>query len=509
MTSIWMQTADPIPRDEAPPPPEAPVVIVGAGLTGLALARMLADGGVRAVVLEARSIGAVTTGNTTGKLSLLQGHVFSEVRAHTGDAVLRAYADANRAGQEWLRRQVEREPGCAVRRDAVTWADTEEGLAALDDETAAMAAADVEVERVAPDDLPGLGLPFTPRAALRLRDQTQLHAMRVLAVLARTIRAGGTRIVEGCRVTGADLGSDGVVLETSSGPVRAGAVILATGTPILNRGLHFAKLVAERSFVAAYDIPPSLPLPEGMFLSLDPVGHSLRVDDIDGRRVLIVGGGNHLTGRGGDTATLLAELDEWTATNWPGAQRTAHWAAQDYRAVTRVPYAEAVPRTRDLIYAATGYHKWGMTNSIAAALRIAWQLEVPGHRGGPQEEWARTLADHHAGLADAIDAVAANAEVAGHLAAGWARAEASGRHEEPKEGQGRVIRSGASPVGESTVDGVTCRVSGVCTHLGGILSWNAVEASWDCPLHGSRFDAQGHRLEGPAVADLAQVQPRT
>jgi Rieske Fe-S protein len=57
------------------------------------------------------------------------------------------------------------------------------------------------------------------------------------------------------------------------------------------------------------------------------------------------------------------------------------------------------------------------------------------------------------------------------------------------------------------VDGVTCRVSGVCTHLGGILSWNAVEASWDCPLHGSRFDARGRRLEGPAVADLAQVQP--
>ena len=107
MTSIWMQTADPIPRDEAPPPPEAPVVIVGGGLTGLALARMLADGGVRAVVLEARSIGAVTTGNTTGKLSLLQGQVFSEVRSHTGDAVLRAYADANRAGQEWLRREVE------------------------------------------------------------------------------------------------------------------------------------------------------------------------------------------------------------------------------------------------------------------------------------------------------------------------------------------------------------------------------------------------------------------
>ena len=65
------------------------------------------------------------------------------------------------------------------------------------------------------------------------------------------------------------------------------------------------------------------------------------------------------------------------------------------------------------------------------------------------------------------------------------------------------MRSGMSPVAESMVDGASCRVSGVCTHLGGILSWNSAERSWDCPLHGSRFDALGHRLEGPAVADLA------
>src|SRR4051794_22550162 len=102
MTSLWMQTAPPIPRDDAPAPAETSVAIVGAGITGLSLAVMLADAGVPATVLEARAIGAVATGNTTAKLSLLQGRVFSELRAHAGDAALRAYADANRAAQEWL-----------------------------------------------------------------------------------------------------------------------------------------------------------------------------------------------------------------------------------------------------------------------------------------------------------------------------------------------------------------------------------------------------------------------
>jgi Rieske Fe-S protein len=62
---------------------------------------------------------------------------------------------------------------------------------------------------------------------------------------------------------------------------------------------------------------------------------------------------------------------------------------------------------------------------------------------------------------------------------------------------------GLAPVGTSTVDGKTCAVSAVCPHLGGVVSWNDQEKTWDCPLHGSRFSAQGYLLEGPAVKGLA------
>ena len=54
----------------------------------------------------------------------------------------------------------------------------------------------------------------------------------------------------------------------------------------------------------------------------------------------------------------------------------------------------------------------------------------------------------------------------------------------------------------SQVDGQRCAVSGVCPHLGGTLAWNPAEQSWDCPLHGSRFDREGHVRQGPAVEDL-------
>ena len=53
--------------------------------------------------------------------------------------------------------------------------------------------------------------------------------------------------------------------------------------------------------------------------------------------------------------------------------------------------------------------------------------------------------------------------------------------------------------------GETCAVSAVCTHLGGVVHWNDAELTWDCPLHASRFDHRGHRIEGPALHDLARV----
>jgi Rieske Fe-S protein len=94
--------------------------------------------------------------------------------------------------------------------------------------------------------------------------------------------------------------------------------------------------------------------------------------------------------------------------------------------------------------------------------------------------------------------------VAVHLVGDLARAEASTLRD-PEEGEGVVGRRGALPVGRSRVDGRGCSVVALCTHLGGSLTWNDAERSWDCPLHGSRFSPDGGVLEGPATHPLRRT----
>src|SRR5690606_31583410 len=78
------------------------VIVVGAGITGLCTAVMLARAGLDVAVVDAGEIGNLATGANTGKLSLLQGRVLSTLRRHHPASLVRAYVDSNRDGAAWL-----------------------------------------------------------------------------------------------------------------------------------------------------------------------------------------------------------------------------------------------------------------------------------------------------------------------------------------------------------------------------------------------------------------------
>ncbi|MCU1633609.1 MAG: FAD-dependent oxidoreductase [Micrococcaceae bacterium] len=494
MRSLWLDTAPAIPSDPLQENSRFDSVVVGAGLTGLTTALLLARAGHRVAILEARTTGAVTTGNTTAKLSLLQGTSISTILKHHDAELARAYVTGNREGQSWLLRFCNEHGIAYETRDAIDYATTDTGARKLVSEHEACTEAGLDTELGT-----AASLPFPVRKTLRLRDQAQFHPLEVLAGLAAEFKRHGGVLVEGVRVEGvARTGAEGVELKTSAGAVTASNVVLATGIPILDRGGYFAVLQPMRSYCVALTVEDDVP--EDMYLSADSPTRSLRTATVDGTKYLIVGGNGHKVGHSSNTQARVDDLIRWAQEYFPTARPAYTWSAQDYTPAAAVPYVGKVPAGGGHIYAATGYNKWGMTNAVAASLALAGEIL------GGNMPWAETLYRTKISPADALQTTQANASVGMNMVSGWLSGLSRSSASAPGEGEGHVIREGARPIGVCTVDGVQHRVSAVCPHLRGILSWNDAERSWDCPLHGSRFTASGKLLEGPSTSDLSDTR---
>ena len=492
MTSLWLDRPLQSQTDPFPANGSFQDVVVGAGLTGLTTAVLLARAGRQVGVIEARHVGAVTTGRTTAKASLLQGTKLSGIlSSHTKKAAA-AYVEANHEGLAWVRRFCDDHGVDYQVRDAVVFAAEQSELRAVRKEHEAADSLGLGVTWT--DDL---GVPFPNHGATVLTDQIQFDPMELLEALVAELRSYGGTIHEGYRVrTVSRTGRPELHLDNGV-TVRADNVVLATGIPILDRAMTFAKVEPMRSYLIAFR---GVQVPQGMYLSAGSSSRSLRdVPTADDSNVFLVGGSGHTVGRTGSEELHLQELREWTGEHFPGAVETHAWSAQDYSPYDGLPMMGKLPLGLGRIYYGTGYDKWGMTNAVAASLSIAAQV-----LGGQEPRWAKTLDHRVPKPRAALHVTDMNARVGLRMTTGHARAELSAAPDTVPEGQGSVGRDPVLPSGTSTVDGVTCKVQAICTHLGGALKWNDAEKSWDCPLHGSRFAPDGEVLEGPATRPLAR-----
>ncbi len=494
LTSLWLGRH---PRGTASHPGplsgEYDVVVVGAGITGLTTALLLGRSGRSVAVLEARHVGAGTTGGSTAKVSLLQGTQLSTIASKHSAAVVRDYVRANDEGQAWLARFCEDHGVAAQRRPAYTFATSGSGLRSARRECEVASRAGLDVTwRDRPD------LPFETRGAVMLADQLQLDPVELLDALAAQAVAHGVDLVEGARVRKVS-GRGPVTVTAEQGSVTARTVVIATNMPMLDRGGFFARAKPARSYGLAFRTPEHLV--DGMYLSAETPSRSLRDAPDPAGPLLLVGGNGHKPGAPVSEAQKLDELRHWTAEFFPKAEETHAWSAQDYVPHHSLPFVGPILPDADQILVAGGYSKWGLTNGVAAALALSGRI-LGGH-----QDWARVFEPWGSReLRGLPTGLRVNGEVGVEMTWGWLRPLTHpGVGPAAGEGEG-VVRADriGTPTAVARTDGVERRVSAVCTHLGGIVRWNDAERSWDCPLHGSRVDADGEVLEGPATCGLAR-----
>lgn len=503
--SLWEATAELPTLPTLGQDTAADVCVVGAGIAGLTTAYLLARAGRRVVVLDSHTLAGGQTRHTTAHLSNQLDIYYSELERLYGEEISRHAAQSHTAAIDYAETITHEEQiDCDFQRlDAYLFAPPGQSISDLDQEyEAARRTAVLRVERLERAPLEH----FATGPAIRFPRNGQFHPLKYLRGLAEAIQRYKGQLYGQSRAVEIEGGRDARV-QTAAGPtVRAGAVVVATNTPINDRVAIHTKQAPCRTYAVALRVPVGS-VPRGLYYdTLEPYHYlRLQTEPTEAGPVdwLIVGGEDHKTGQASDTAERWERLEDWARLRFPGASSAEYrWTGQVLVTLDGLAFIGRNPLDSDNVFIATGDNGMGITHGTIAGMLLSDLIL------GKQNPWAQLFDPSRKPLRTIRKFAEENANVAAQYTS-WLTAGEVASVDEIANGQGALLRRGLAKVAVYRDEqGHLTERSATCTHLGCIVVWNGATSTWDCPCHGSQFSPQGEVLNGPAKSDLRPVEER-
>ncbi|WP_404469361.1 FAD-dependent oxidoreductase [Sutcliffiella horikoshii] len=478
------------------------VTVIGAGITGITVAYLLAKEGLKVALLEGEKVIGGTTGFTTAKISSQHGLIYQDLINQHGQEKARLYYEANQKGLSFIQDCINAlQIDCDFQTlPSFIYSTSKEMEQKVEEEANAYLKLGINGGFAHKGDLT---LPFSINNAVMMRDQAQFHPVKYLNELLRAFTKLGGKVYEDTRAT--DIQADSSIVETENGfELKSKHIIVSTHYPFNDRnGLLFSRLHVERSYALAAKINEKN-IPDGMYLNAEKPTRSIRsAPGPDGKKLLLLGGEGHPTGQNDrDTSTHYERLVQFGTRYFDIESIPFHWSSQDIFSLDNLPYIGPVKKGSENVLIATAYAKWGITNgTIAACILKDYIL----NKENPYTDLFHP-SRNEMDFSSAKNFVKENATVAKELIKGKIKRE-SRSIEELEHDEGGIIQLDAKKVGAYKDKEGTCHLlKPICTHMGCDVVWNDAERSWDCPCHASRFSYKGDVLEGPATKPLKRVE---
>ena len=475
------------------------MLVVGAGITGLTAAYLLARSGKRVAVVERERVGSGETGNTSAHLTQITDLRLTTIADRFGRDAARLAWEGGGMAIDLVESIVEREGiECGFMR-VPGWLcppffeSTDDGRALREDVELAL-----EI---------GIQASYYPsgalddRPAVAFADQALVHPLRYLEGLAAAAEAAGVTIIEHAEVS--EVLQDPLVAVVNGENVACDDLLIATHVPIVGSTslvqatLLQAKLYPHSSYVVGGVIDEAIA--PGLYEDTASPYNYLRVHDDARGRYAIFGGADHKTGTVTDTGERFAQVQSAFRRLFPSARIEARWSGQVIETNDGLPF---IGQTASHQYTATGFAGNGLTFGTLGALMMHDAVM------GVENPWRALLDPDRKKVSPKVLAtfVSQNLEYPFYFLADRLRRDRTSTVRTLAPGDARVLTIGGKAVACHRTDGgELVKVSAVCTHMGCLVRWNASERTWDCPCHGSRFTPDGLVLGGPAETSLERM----
>lgn len=477
------------------------VCIVGAGIAGLTTAYLLTKAGKKVCVLEDNKIGSGQTGKTTAHFTTALDDRYFGIESLFGkkNAVLAAESHLAAVkkveeivNNENIKCEMEKINGYLFRASD----DSPDIIFKENEAIHKQGVLKVHLVPRAPIES------FDTGVCIEFPDQMTLHPLKYLRGLAQCLVRDGGKIFEHTHVLEVHEGQSPYVKTRDQHIVPCEQIVVATNSPINNLIAIHTKQAPYRTYVVGILVPRAS-IPKALFWDTADPYHYIRVHAYSpDHDILIVGGEDHKTGQEEFPESCFYRLIEWAADRFPTTKKIAYrWSGQVMEPIDSLAFMGRNPVESPNCFIITGDSGNGMTHATIGAMIVTDQIL------GIRNPWEDLYNPARINLRATKDFISENMNVAKQYGE-WLGHTSAKTLQQLQRQSGTVINKGMRKLAVYKSESGEVKVmSARCPHLNGVVHWNSVEKSWDCPCHGSRFDCHGTVIEGPALKNL--VQERT
>jgi glycine/D-amino acid oxidase-like deaminating enzyme/nitrite reductase/ring-hydroxylating ferredoxin subunit len=503
-TSLWIDTADTLAAQPLSQDISVDVCVVGAGISGLTTAYLLAREGRGVAIVDAGRVGNGQTSVTTAHLSCVIDDTFKEMlRLHGPDGARLAFESHARAIDRIEAICTEERIDCRFARvDGYLFLGRGHKPAQLDEEAEAARAAGATVNR-----LPDAGvIGFKTGPCLRFHGQGQFHPLKYLNGLAGAFQRRGGQIFTETKAIEAIGGNDGAVKTAGGHTVHAGSIVVATNSPFNDLVTIHTKQAPYHTYAIGARVPPESVTPALYWDTEDPY-HYVRLQRVTERElggdsdspldILIVGGEDHKAGQAQDAEARFGRLEAWMRERFPSAGAVEfRWSGQVMETVDGLAFIGRNPLDAGNVYVVTGDSGMGMTHGTIGGMLVS---DLILRRANP---WTALYDPARVRTGAALEWVKENLNVALQYTGWLTKGDVESIDQITPNNGAVIVEAGRKIAVYRDERGTVHRRSAVCPHLACIVAWNPAASTWDCPCHGSRFDRFGAVINGPSPSDL-------
>lgn len=470
------------------------ICIVGGGITGITLAYELGRRGHKVLLVEAFSLGSGQTGRTTAHLTCQLEDPFQDLLKNHDEKTVSIFFEAHRKAIDLIEDNIIREGiDCDFKRlNGYYFCGKNVGETFLKNEKQAAISCGADLDFCETTPLLNENV-----SSLKYKDQAQFHPLKYIRGLIESMKKFDVTIYEGTHIQ--DMRQEDRetwnLLTDAGFEIQSHHLIVATNTPVNNRFHIHTRQFPYRTYAVAFSLQNQFSLEECLLWDTEDPYHYVRF--MDGK--LIVGGEDHRVGETPQNDPFL-NIESWARSKFTFLKDVIHkWSGQIYEPYDGIGFIGINPGLEKNVYISTGESGIGMTSSAIASQIISDLIEKKDNA------WAPIFDPTRFSTSGMKDFIKENITTVRHYADWVKPSEIDSLQEIPLDGGG-VRREGLLKTCYYHDAGHFERKSAICTHLGGIVHWNDIEKTWDCPCHGSRFNTRGKVIEGPATSDLTEKE---